>query len=580
MSALEKVFTSRSQYIWVQAGRCREPFEDALASLRQQQAVSRIWEQDAALWSRDPAQMKEISNRLGWLHLDETMRSKLGALNAFAQHARAAGLKRAVHLGMGGSSLAPEVLRQSLGAAPGCLDLVVLDSTDPAQIRRSAQAGSLAETLFIVASKSGTTAETANLYTYFRAAISEALGEGAVKDHFCVITDPGTALEALACDEELPLFTNPPDIGGRFSALSLFGLLPAALLGLDLERMLNKSGAMARACSAQQPEQENPGLLLGALLGGLARIKELPCDKLTLLCSPENASFGAWVEQLVAESTGKGGVGILPVVGESLLPLKYYGDDRVFVYMRLEDGDNAAADALVRELAGRGAPCAVLPLGERYDLAGQFMLWEFATAVAGVVLGINPFDQPNVEAAKIQARTALARYEETHSFAIDEPVRVDPPFAFYGLQYQAAESALYMDQFIANAHPHGYFALMAYIDRSPAHLALLEGIARTLTLRTGLPTTIGFGPRFLHSTGQLHKGGANTGTFIQFVQQESADLAIPGRSYSFGVLKRAQALGDLNALQQAGRYALCIDLGSDAAAGLARFMELIQERPA
>jgi len=575
MTAFETLFPLRSEHIWIQPGRYQKQFQIAVSSLEAKRASERIWANDATLWNQDSTHLKEITNRLGWLRLPSTMRPELAKLAEFALHAKNSGLRRAVHLGMGGSSLAPEVLRMSLGVQPGWLDLVVLDSTDPTQIRRTEQAASLAETLFIVASKSGTTAETANLYTYFRAQVSRELGEQAVQEHFCVITDPGTALAALANDEGLPLFTNPADIGGRFSALSLFGLLPAALLGLDTELVLDKGEAAALACGASQPTRSNPGLLLGALLGGLAASNPEPCDKLTLLCSPELESFGSWVEQLVAESTGKQGVGILPVVGEPLLDPLDYSPDRVFVALRLAGSTNDQMDSLLQRLIPSGAPCAVLNLRERYGVAGQFMLWEFATAVAGVVLGIDPFDQPDVESAKIQARSALARYEETHSLETGEPVWVDPPLSFYGSNLPIDGSAALFGSFIARVHYNGYFALMAYIDRSPAHTALLEDIAGILRRRTGLPVTIGYGPRFLHSTGQLHKGGPNTGRFIQLVQQESNDLAIPGRSYTFGVLKRAQSLGDLQALQQAGREVLCVDLGPEPAAGLVKLSSLL-----
>ncbi|MHB9034067.1 MAG: glucose-6-phosphate isomerase [Anaerolineae bacterium] len=575
MNDLTQHFTLQTENILLSAGRFQTEYDRALAQLQARQAVLRIWEKDATLWRTEPDHIREISNRLGWLTLPETMSLEVGALRQYAEHARAVGLKRTVHLGMGGSSLAPEVLRLVLGCVPGHLDLAVLDSTDPAQIRRIEAGGPLEETLFIVASKSGTTAETANLYTYFRGRVSQVLGEPAVKDHFCVITDPGTALEVLARDESLCLFTNPADIGGRFSALSLFGLVPAALLGLDLEAILASGALLARACGTERAALENPGLLLGALLGGAAQRVQVPGDKLTLLSSPEIRPFGAWVEQLVAESTGKEGVGILPVVDEDPLPAAEYGPDRVFVYMRLEGSNNAKSDALVKELVTMGAPVAVLPMKNAYELGGQFMLWEFATAVAGAVLRIDPFDQPNVEAAKIQARSALQRYQETHALEIGEPTLTEPPLAFYGQHANDEHSVDFLARFIEHSDAHGYIALMAYIDRTPAYEDLLSSLARILTQRMNLPITIGFGPRFLHSTGQLHKGGPNTGTFIQFVQTEVNDLPIPGRSYSFGILKRSQALGDLAALQAAGRRVLCVDLGSDVTAGLAKFRELI-----
>lgn len=574
MSDFELLHAQKHPFIWVALGDYQDVVAQALQRLEEEQAVSRMWRRDPTLWSSDPSQGKEIGHRLGWLHLHETMRGQLPALHSFASEAQAAGLRRAVHLGMGGSSLAPEVLREVLGVAPGYLDLVVLDSTDPAQIRRTANAGTLTETLFIVASKSGTTAETSNLYTYFNDLVRSYLGKDTAARHFCVITDPGTALEVLACDEQLPLFSNPADIGGRFSALSLFGLLPAALLGLDLTRLLDQAQVMATACAPERPIAQNPGAQLGAVLGAMAGLPGQPRDKLTLLSSSELASFGVWVEQLVAESTGKGGVGILPVVGESL-PLAKYGNDRVFVYLRLEGSGNQANDALVSELAAQGQPCVVLPIRERYDLAGQFFLWEFATATAGALLGINPFDQPNVETAKIQARVSLARYEESHMLEVGEPALAHNPLRFYGPDYAAATPVAYLDAFLSGARQGDYLAMMAYIDRKPDYEAVLQVIRQRLGERLSLATTLGFGPRFLHSIGQLYKGGANNGLFILLVQDEPDDLAIPGRSYSFGVLKRAQALGDLAALQSAGRRIICINLGSDVDAGLRALSQAI-----
>ena len=567
MSDLERLRTQQHPFIWLALGDYQGVVAQTLQLLEDERAVNRIWRRDPTLWSNDPAQGKEIGHRLGWLHLHETMRGQLPALRAFATEAQAAGLRRAVHLGMGGSSLAPEVLREVLGVTPGYLDLVVLDSTDPAQIRRTANSGTLTETLFIVASKSGTTAETSNLYVYFSDLVLSYLGKDAAARHFCVITDPGTALEVLACDEQLPFFSNQADIGGRFSALSLFGLLPAALLGLDLTRLLDQAQVMATACAPERPIAQNPGAQLGAVLGALAGLPGQPRDKLTLLTSSELASFGVWVEQLVAESTGKEGVGILPVVGESL-PVAKYGNDRVFVYLRLEGSDNHANDTLVSELAELGQPCVVLPVSERYDLAGQFFLWEFATAVVGALLGINPFDQPNVEIAKTQARASLARYEESHTLEVGAPALAHNPLSFYGPDFAATTPTAYLDAFLRGALQGDYLALMAYIDRRPDYEAALQAIRQRLGERLSLATTLGFGPRFLHSTGQLHKGGANNGLFILLVQDEPDDLAIPGRSYSFGVLKHAQALGDLAALQSAGRRIICINLGSDVGAGL------------
>ncbi|NLV74942.1 MAG: glucose-6-phosphate isomerase [Chloroflexi bacterium] len=561
-------------HLAVQPAAYTELLRDMLATLAQAGAVERIWANDPVAWKLSAEYDAEIRNRLGWLRLPENMRAELLSVEVFARQARESGLKRVVHLGMGGSSLAPETLRLVLRVAPGWLELDVLDSTDPAQIRRVEAAGSLRETLFIVASKSGTTAETLNLYTYFRERVRAELGDEAIPEHFCVITDPGTALTALAIDEELPYFINPADIGGRFSALSLFGLLPAALLGLDLVRLLDRGAAMAKACQQSAPEC-NPGLLVGALMGVLAAQTSPSVNKLTLLTSPQLSAFGSWLEQLIAESTGKDGVGILPVVDEELPRQARNPQNRLYACLRLDGDDNTALDARMAAICAEGLPSLTATLSDGYDIAAQFMLWEFATAVAGIVLRINPFDQPDVESAKAAARSALARYESERKLEIGEPVARLGSLQFYA--EQPADDARALMDTILNATPaSGYAALMAYIDRSPANDALLSELASALADRLGTPVTIGFGPRFLHSTGQLHKGGPNDGTFIQLVQDEANDLEIPGRVYTFGVLKRSQALGDLAALHAAGRRTLSINLGTDPAAGLHELISLVR----
>ncbi len=559
--------------IWFNLGADQPILDAALASLQRDQAVQRVWNRDGSFWSQKPEVAREIEERLGWLDLPITMAPHLAQLRALSQEVRAEGITHIVLLGMGGSSLAPEVMGRILSIPPGYPQLTVLDSTDPTQIRQAAAVAPLAQTLFLVASKSGSTVETDTLLAYFRARMMAEVGHERWARHFIAITDPGTSLEKLGQAEGFrAVYANPPDIGGRYSALSLFGLVPAALIGLDLERLLARGQEMAGACHAAAPAG-NPGLLLGAIMGALAHRAVPPRDKLTLFSSAELAPFGVWAEQLIAESTGKEGTGILPVEGEGLGSVADYGPDRLFVYLRLEGAENRASDILASALVEAGRPLVSLRLRDPYDLGAEFFRWEYATAVAGQVLGINPFDQPNVESAKVQARNALARYEASHALPRQEPVLAEAALTVYGSEQPAVSLAAYLDGFLAQAKPGDYVAIMAYIARDPVHDSLLQALRRAMSdrlRRSGKPlaVTTGYGPRFLHSTGQLHKGGPNDGLFIQITQEEREDLQIPGRPYTFGILKCAQALGDMEALQAAGRRVARIDLGSGVQEGL------------
>lgn len=534
----------------------------AIDHLSALQASERLWDRDGSLWASHPQAVAEVEQRLGWLDLPGEMAASLPQVEHLAEQVRADGYTQALLLGMGGSSLGPEVLREILGVRPGYLDLRVIDTTDAAEVRHAAETTDLARTLFVVSSKSGSTAETRAQYLYFRAALQALVGE-AWAQHFVAITDPGTALAELAVSQGFrALFYGKPDVGGRFSVLSVFGLLPAALLGVDLPRLAAGALAMAGSTRPGQPVSQDTALQFGATLGALARLHPTRRDKLTLLTSPRLASFGAWAEQLVAESTGKNGVGIVPVDGEPPMDFAHYGDDRLFVYLRLDDDDNAAPDALAAELVGAGHPLVYLRLRDLYALGAEFFRWEYATAIAGQLLGVNPFDQPNVEAAKQQARAALAAYEQTHRLEEQAPCLEDDLCALDGPPPLAGEDvAAYLRRVIDQAvQPGGYVALMAYLERSPAYVDSLAGLRAAIGQRTGLATTLGFGPRFLHSTGQLHKGGPAGGLYVQITRENGADLAIPGEPYTFGVLQRAQALGDLAALRQADRQVLRIHL--------------------
>jgi transaldolase/glucose-6-phosphate isomerase len=526
--------------------------------------IARIWAQDPTVWKPDPT---EITNRLGWLHTAEVMSEDYARLEGFVEEVRAAGYTHALLLGMGGSSLAPEVFRKTFGVAPGHLDLAVLDSTDPDAVLAHEQRLDLARTLFIVSTKSGGTVETLSFFKYFYNRVAEAVGADGAGEHFIAITDPGSKLADLAEHYRFrATFFNDTNIGGRYSALSYFGLVPAALVGVDVPRLLDDATSMACAAESCVAARDNPAAVLGAILGELAGVGP---DKVTFITSPEIASFGDWVEQLIAESTGKEGKGILPVVGEPVGSPDVYGDDRLFVYLRLEGNDSQ--DAAVQVLEGAGHPVVRLRLRNLYDLGGQFFLWEMATAIASHRLGINPFDQPNVEAAKVLARRMVAEYTDTGALPAGEaaPLTKETLNAFLN-QAQAGDPS--------TGSGRSYIAIQAYVQPTQETDAALQALRVQLRDRLKLATTVGYGPRFLHSTGQLHKGDAGNGLFIQFTADAAQEVPIPdeagssGSSMSFGVLKMAQALGDAQALLDAGRRVIRFELGSDVIAGIKGLM--------
>lgn len=557
---------------WYHLGACQEPFEKAIAQLEARSVASAIWGRHGELWSDDKDEAQEIEDRLGWLDLPRTMRFNVPRIEALAYELQAAGIERVLLLGMGGSSLAPEVLRKVFGVAEGYMDLIVLDTTEPDQIMRVEETGDLKTTALIAASKSGTTVETLTLLEYFRGKLEAIVGENWTK-HFIVITDPDTPLaERAELEGFRACYANPPDVGGRYSALSLFGLVPAALNGIDCERLLATGLDMVIRCRATVPDDENPAAQLGALLASCANQGR---DKLTLLLSPRLASFGSWVEQLIAESTGKEGKGIVPVDGEPPLELDRYGDDRLFVYVRLEGDDNDTIDDLATRLANAGHPLTVLSLDDPYALGAEFFRWEFATAVAGYLLGINPFDQPNVEAAKERARQALERYEETGHLEETEPTIEEGGLALYDDDPELESIAEYLGQFLGQARSGDYVALMAYMDRNDTHSDALQRIRRVIAEKLGVAVTVGFGPRFLHSTGQIHKGGPNTGLFLQITCCADRDLEIPGRDYGFGVLRSSQAAGDLAALQDSDRRAIRVDIRGQVETGLSELEQTL-----
>ena len=535
-------------------GNYQAAVDDALDTLERDEIVGRIWARDHTVWKPSPT---EISDRLGWLDVTRHMRGQTESLQAFADEVRAEGIKHLVLLGMGGSSLGPEVLRQAIGSAQGFPRLIVLDSTVPAWISSVTQAINLRETLFIVSSKSGGTIEPNSLYRYFRPLVDAAVGNEAAGSHFVAVTDPASVLEGLAeRDGFRRVFLNPPDIGGRYSVQSFFGLVPAAAAGMDLPRLIRKVDDMRAQCGSEVPIRDNPGAVLGATMATMAQQGR---DKLTLVASRGIAGFGLWVEQMLAESTGKEGKGIIPVADEPLLGPEGYGGDRLFVHLRLAGDSDDEADSRLSELGEAGHPIVRLHLHDAYDIASEFFRWEFATAVAGSVLGIQPFDQPNVQQAKDMTDKVLSEYQST------------------GLRPKLASLGS-LDDLLAMAHPGNYLAIMAFIEQTPETDSAMRSLREAVMRRHQIATTLGYGPRFLHSTGQLHKGGPDTGLYMQITaQHDSGDIAIPGSDYSFGVLADSQASGDMDALVAQGRRAARVVAGSDVSRTIQQLAERLSQ---
>ena len=532
-----------------------------------------VWNKNPAFWKPNPSEQQEITNRLGWLTVSDQMKDALPRLNELRDDVRNAGFTHVVLMDMGGSSLAPEVMDATFGVAAGQPKLHILDTTDPATILATERELDLAHALFIVASKSGGTIETISQFRYFYAKAHEVSGDKAGKQ-FIAITDPGTKLEQIAKDHSFrQVFRNPDDIGGRYSALSFFGLVPAAIIGLDVAKLLDRAQRMEQACSQSMAARENPGVWLGAILGTLAQHGH---DKVTIVASPPIATFGYWVEQLIAESTGKEGKGILPVEGEALGAPDVYGDDRVFAYLRTDTGTDPEQDRQVAALEQAGQPVVRLALHDTYDLGQEFFRWEFAIAIAGALIGINAFDQPNVQESKDVTDGLLRQYEQSGTLPepraelTTETGRVAVVAGGNEADLLATANSLQdaLARFAAQAGPGDYVAILAYLPRTSETDAALERIRLRLRDTRHVATTVGYGPRFQHSTGQLHKGGANNGLFVQLVARDREDAPIPGVSYSFGALKAAAALGDLQTLQRRGRRVIRLDLRDDASAGL------------
>ena len=539
--------------------------------------VSRLWAGDALVWTG-----KDEDKWLGWLSVVGEQQKTAARFAKFAEEVQASGFSHVVLLGMGGSSLCPEVFRKTFGKVEGFPELHVLDSTDPAQIKSVEGKIDLANTLFFVSSKSGTTLEPNIFKQYFFERVRQTLGDKA-GDRFVAITDPGSKLrQAAEHDQFRKIFLGVPSIGGRYSALSDFGLAPAAAMGIDVPKFLARTSEMVSACARDFAEDNNPGVILGAILGAAYNRGR---DKVTIIASPGIYDLGAWLEQLLAESTGKNGKGLIPVDRESIASPETYGYDRVFVYLKLESDPDASLDAPVDALEDAGQPVVRISVGDIYNLGQEFFRWEIATAVAGSIIGINPFNQPDVEASKVATRKLTESYEQVGSLPAESPF-----FEAEGIKLFADESnakALnaaignrslisYLKAHLDRLQPGDYFALLAYVEMNDAYEAALQSARHAVRDRKRVATCLGFGPRFLHSTGQAYKGGPNTGVFLQVTCDDAIDIPVPGQKYTFGIVKAAQARGDFAVLVERGRRALRAHLGVDVSEGLAKLEAVIK----
>ncbi|MGO8734358.1 MAG: bifunctional transaldolase/phosoglucose isomerase [Terriglobia bacterium] len=570
-----------------EAGSLASAVAATLDKLEEQKFPQRLWDRDASLWKNDAKVQVGIRNALGWLRVSHAMLGHLDALSNFVQEVKSAGFTHAVVLGMGGSSLCPDVCRATFGTAPGFLQLLVLDSTVPASVAQIEKSVDLAHTLFIVSSKSGGTIEPNSFFKYFYERVRALKGQRA-GENFVAITDPGTSLEKLASEKKFRrVFPGVPEIGGRYSALSNFGMVPAALAGVDVQILLERAERMVNACGPCVPGKENPGMVLGATLAEAAR---RGLDKITFVISPGIESFADWVEQLIAESTGKEGKGLVPVAGEALGEPGVYGKDRIFVHIKLDSEAEGRNEQALNALEAAGHPVIKLSLHDKLDLGQEFFRWEVATATAGALLGINPFDQPNVQKSKDNTNDLLQKFllegkfgEKESALEADGIQLYSSPEIHASLEKaeaaQGSKSPLpegYLAAFLNQARPGDYIALLAYLEPTAENGALLESIRTRLRDATHLATALGYGPRYLHSTGQLHKGGANNGLFIQITADDAQDLPIPGEPYGFSILKQAQALGDLGALKGEQRRVIRLHLGRDVEVQLARLEKLVE----
>ncbi len=538
--------------------------------------VKSLWQKDSSLWTGT-----DEDKWLGWLDITEQQIEDVEKLKQIAADIKKAGFKNALLLGMGGSSLCPEVLRLTFGKSSGFPDLHVLDSTDPAQIKAIEEKVDLNSTICIVSSKSGSTLEP-NIYKqYFFERVKAKVGQKEVGNRFIAITDPGSKMQRVADKDKFrKAFMGVPSIGGRYSALSNFGMVPAAVMGIDVAKFLKNTKKMVDACGEDTDATTNPGVILGAILGNAAIQGR---DKLTIGTSPGIFDLGAWLEQLIAESTGKSGKGIIPVDREHLAKPDTYGEDRVFAYLRLESEPDKEQSAAVDALAKAGHPVVRIVLPDVYNLGQEFFRWEIATAVAGAIIGINAFNQPDVEASKTETRKLTTEYESTGKLPSESPFFTGDGAKLYAdLKNTAALKgggalAGFLKKHLARIGAGDYFAVLGYITMNAAHEEALQAMRHVVRDNKKVATVLGFGPRFLHSTGQAYKGGPNSGVFLQITCDDDVDILVPGQKYTFGVVKAAQARGDFAVLAERGRRALRVHLGKDVAAGLATLANAINQ---
>jgi len=542
--------------------------------------VRRLWARDATLWAGS-----DEASWLGWLGITDDQLAHIEHLRAIAKDVQEAGFSHALLLGMGGSSLGPEVLKMTFGNQPGFPELHVLDSTDPAQVKTFEGKVNLAKTVCIVSSKSGSTLEPNIFQQYFFERVKQTVGEAAVGQHFIAVTDPGSKMQQVAEEHGFRrIFFGWPNIGGRYSVLSDFGMVPAAIMGLDVQRFLDQTEYMVHSCAACVPPADNPGVVLGTIMGVLAKNGR---DKVTLITSPGIWDFGAWLEQLLAESTGKDGKGLIPVDQEPLRAPGVYGNDRLFVYTRLTNGADPAQDAAVEALEAAGQPVVRITVTDPYQLGEEMFRWEIATAVAGAIIGINAFNQPDVEASKIATRKLTSEYEKSGALPPETPILEADGIKLFTDEKNAAALArsaggtktlaAYLKAHLNRLGAGDYCCISAYVEMNNAHQQPLQAIRQAVRDTKKVATCLGYGPRFLHSTGQAYKGGPNSGVFLQITCDDATDVPVPGRQYTFGVVKAAQARGDFEVLVERDRRALRVHLGSNVAAGLATLQQAIKQ---
>jgi transaldolase / glucose-6-phosphate isomerase len=547
---------------------------DAVADWNEGGKVRRLWQRDASLWTN-----ADESQWLGWLDIVQQQIADVPTFQKFAQEVRKENFSDILLLGMGGSSLCPEVLAKTYGQIDGFPKLHVLDSTDPQQVKAFEDAVDLERTLFIVSSKSGSTLEPNIFKQYFFERTKEVAGPDKAGSRWVAVTDPGSKLEKEAqADKFRHIFHGVPSIGGRYSALSNFGMVPAAAMGLDVAKFLDRANQMVKACKSDAVEA-NPGAMLGIILGSAAKLGR---DKLTFITSPAIHDLGAWLEQLIAESTGKQGKGIIPVDREDLTGPKGYGNDRVFAYLRYEPAPDSNQDQHLAALEKAGQPVIRISVKDTYDVPKEFFRWEIATAVAGSIIGINAFNQPDVEASKVETRKLTSEYEQSGSLPPEKPIFQQGPFKLFADPTNAAavnsgNVAGHLKAHLDRIKSGDYLAVLAYVQMNQEHEARLQEIRHAVRDAKQVATCLGFGPRFLHSTGQAYKGGPNSGVFLQITCDDAHDLPVPGAKYTFGVVKAAQARGDFQVLADRGRRALRVHLGKDVEVGLSEMLDIIAE---